>query len=532
MSRTATAFKEKNNFTGEESEEAQYTEELRRIWRNRRNIKANPTAASFFRYLFAEYRKIRVFGNLTHVFFPRVFPSGVRLSVDVGPTFAKHLQPWAVELLRGLSYALRIGWPLLSKKEYNLLVILNKLCEKIAGTDFARLDASDRNLIDRLRSLESHFLVVHYRPEYSDIILSALETILKKDLSSRRDDLRDVIPLVRRVLNKGDDLPSLYNFLLGLNMLKYRRYFELQDLIDHGAGEMVSSEMFECGKQTQEEIDFFIEDCKRELVSLHKRKLEILQAKAYLPGDETGRIELNTLEFFYESSDTPDHLDFTNDQEHLFLFSTRFLKTFLNSFENILNGKIHLSGVGNVELFAKNFFQIEFTKLRGYADRLETAAYGLQAQIPYTHYLLMKSGRKAVSESESEAFGILQDALRLLVDLGKKIDRILHSRIPAVEGDGPSAPLDTGVLRERTFVLPHENRIIKFKTKLGGRKVGEALAFIVSICYLAGVFFRKEEVYDLIGDEVKVDDAIRSKLEVLERVAGPKEYRELRERYV
>ena len=73
--------------------------------------------------------------------------------------------------------------------------------------------------------------------------------------------------------------------------------------------------------------------------------------------------------------------------------------------------------------------------------------------------------------------------------------------------------------------------LIKFKTKLGGRKVGEALAFVVSVCYLAGLFFRVEDVCRLIGDEVKVSDAMRSKLEVLERVAKPNEYRELRERY-
>jgi hypothetical protein len=532
MGRIAKFLKEKSDFTIEEVGGAQYDEELRRVWRNRRSVKLNPSNASLFRYLFVEYRKIRAFGNITHVLFPRLIPSGMRLSGDVGATFAKHLQPWAVELLRALSYILRSGWPFLSKKEYNLLVMLNKLCEKISSTDFALLDGGDRNLVDKLRALECHFLVIHYRPEYPEIIVSALEKIAKIDLSTRKEDLRGAIPIVKRILNKGDDLPSLYNFLLGLNMLKYRRYFELQDLIDRGAGEMVSSDTFECDKQTQEEIDFFIEDCKKELVSLHKKKLEILHAKTYVPHNEMGQVDFKILEFFYVSNDAPDRYDFTKDQENLFLLATRFLRIFLSSFENILNGKIQISGVGYVELFARNFFQIEFTKLRSYTDKLETAAYGFQAQTSYSHYLLVKSGRRAVSESESDAFGILQEALRLLVGLGKKLDRILHSRIPAVEGGEGRAPIEAGALKERAFVLPHENGIIKFKTKLGGRRVGEALAFVVSICYLAGVFFRAEEVYNLIGDEVKVCDAVRSKLEVLERVAKPKEYQELRERYV
>jgi hypothetical protein len=531
MSKTAALHRERGNTIDEGNEETQHTEELRRVWRNRRAIKADPKGSSFFRYVFVEYRKIRAFGNLTHVFFPKLIPSGMRLSVDVGPTFTKHLQPMALQLFQVLSHALRSGWPLLEKKEYNLLVVLGKLLEKIAATDFARLDASDKNVIDKLRSLESHFLVVHYRPEYPEIILSALEKIQKKDLSSRKEDLRNAAPLVKKILNRDDELPSLYNFLLGLNMLKYRRYFELHDLIDRGAGEMVSTDVFECEKQTQEEIDFFIEDAKRELVSLHKRKLEILQVKTYLPGDENGRIDFKILEFFYESNEDAVHFDFTSDQENLFLFTTRLLKTFLSSFENILNGKILVSGVGNVELFARNFFQIEFTKLRGYTDKLEAAAYGLQAQTSYSHYLLTKSGKRAVLADEGEVFGVLQDALVLLFDLGKKLDRILHSRIPAAEDEGPAAPLDTGVLRERAYMLPYENRVIKFKTKLGGRKVGEALAFIVTICYLTGMFFHREEVYDLVGDEVKVNDAIRTKLEVLERVGKPGEFRELKERY-
>ena len=60
----------------------------KQIWRNRQNIKAFQKQASFIRFLFLEYRKIRDFGKKTHIFDPKILPPGIRLNKDVRLTFS------------------------------------------------------------------------------------------------------------------------------------------------------------------------------------------------------------------------------------------------------------------------------------------------------------------------------------------------------------------------------------------------------------------------------------------------------------
>ena len=93
------AVKEIDGEVDQHAGESEDTLTLKRIWRNRRNIKAFQTQASFFRYLFLEYKRIRYFGNTTHIFFPKIIPPGLQLSKDVCATFTKYLQPWCIELL-------------------------------------------------------------------------------------------------------------------------------------------------------------------------------------------------------------------------------------------------------------------------------------------------------------------------------------------------------------------------------------------------------------------------------------------------
>jgi len=525
------AVKEIDGSVDQHAGESEDTLTLKRIWRNRRNIKAFQTQASFFRYLFFEYKRIRYFGNTTHIFFPKIIPPGLQLSKDVCVTFTKYLQPWCIELLGVISNFLNMRWPHLTKKEYNLMVILKKLCEKIVETDFSRLDYIDRNLIDKLRSLETFFLVLHYRQGYPDIILSVLQRELKKDLNYKKD-VKDVILHVKRIINRDDELPSLYNFLIGLNMLKFRRFFNLQDLIHSNSGEMVSSTIHECEMKTQKEIDIYIEDLRRELIDLHKKKLEIFGIRSYLPINELKEIDFRTLEYLYESSEPKKKNNFSKDQENIVLIAMRLFRTFVGSFENILNGKINISGVGYVELFAKNFFHMELTKIKYLTEKLEKLSYHFQSPFSYDQYLLHMSPQKIIPKLDVEAIQLIGEGLTILNDIGKKLERVLRLRGPAEKGEKDPAPLDITVLNGKSFSLPYEDKIIKFKTKLGGKTIAEALSFIVSVSYLMSIFFRKPEIYGLISQEEKVKSEIRSKLDIIERVAKPKIYQELRDTYL
>jgi len=503
------------------------TLEINRVWRNRRNIKTSNTQASFIRYLFIEYRKIRYFGNVTHIFFPRVFPPGVQLSKDVGITFEKYLQPCALKLFEVLSVILNTGWHYLDKIEYNLIVIMKKICEKIGKTDFSLLDCGDRNLVDRFRSLESLFLVLHHESDQLELLYTALKRVVKKLPGPERDG-GEVVLLARRILGRDDELPSLYNFLLGLNMLKYRRYFDLQELIQTNCGEVVSNQAYECGKDTQKEIDLYIEETIKALHLLQKRRMEIARVKRHVPIDETGEYSFKILEYFYESTEKTKKQCFSDDREDVLCLSGRLFSIFVSSFEHILNGKILIPGSGRVELFSKSFFQMELARVSSLIEKLGKLSFHFQYHFTLEQYLVLRQPGKVIHRLEAEAKQLIDEGLAHLSRIGMKLEYVLRMRVPKKNENDADIPLEPGILSGRAFHLPYEGRVIKYKSRLGGKTVAEALAFIVRICFLSGLYFRTPELFGLLGEEEAVNREIQSKLEAIGRIAQPHVLQELK----
>jgi hypothetical protein len=147
-----------------------------------------------------------------------MFPLGIQLNSDIQFTFTKYLQPRPIELYKALTFILKRKWASLERKEYNLVLILKKLCERIALTNFSLLNYSDRNLIGRLRSIETYFLALHVHKDYPHILITAFRRILENDASFKLQ-IPELTGSMNRMLLHDADTPSLYNFLLGINML-------------------------------------------------------------------------------------------------------------------------------------------------------------------------------------------------------------------------------------------------------------------------------------------------------------------------
>jgi hypothetical protein len=503
----------------------------KQIFKNRLEIKAFHTQASFLHFFFLDYRKIRDFGRKSHIFEPRIFPPGVKLNKDVRLTFKKYLQPWSIELFKILTYVLKTGWHHLHKREYNLIVVLKRLCEKIVKIDFDHLNYNDRNLIDKLRSLETLFLVLHYRADYREILLSSLDRVIEKD-PNNIGDIQNGIGLVKRVIFSDADIPSLYNFLLGLNMLKYRRYFCMKDLIQNNCDVVINPTVYECEQEIQTEIDSYIEECKKNLISLIKQKQEIIQTKSFTPVDNEGEMDFNTLKYFYESTHEKKEYDYAEDQENIVRFMIRFLKLFESSFELLLNGKVSISGIGKVEIFSQNFFQIEFSKFHFLIDKLEKLLFHLPISLSLEHYLYFIGPNKKTAEIEAEALLLINEGLILLNDIGNKLERILRLRQPDSDKEGEIIPVDIIFLKKKSFVLPYADKMISHRANFGCKTVVEVLTFVITICYLTCLFFHDQRIYALMGKEEGINEEIVLKLEELERIAEPKKYQEFREIYL
>ena len=394
-----------------------------------RTIKAPQTRSSLFKFLFYEYKKIRDFGSDRHIIYPKMLPPTLQLNTSVRTFITKHLQPLSIDLYKVLTHILKRRWSQLHKQEYNAIVLLKKLCEKIALTNFNLLNYSDRDLIDRLRPIEAYFLALHSDTRYPEMIMKSVSRVLERDVK-HKERIPDIVISIKRMLFSEIDTPSLYDFILALNMFKYRKHFRLKDLISSSCVQIVSSDVFECGEDIQKEIDSFVEECRENLKFLARKKREIEEKKMFMPRDENGEIDLSALQHLYESWKPEERHSFARDQENMVQFTIRLFGVFEDSFKNLLCGEVKLFGIGTKRVFPPDFFRQELQKLRAIIEGLEGLSYDHTSQIPFEQYLLLRGAQNTASEADSDFVAMIDDALDLLLGLGKRIESPLRSCAP------------------------------------------------------------------------------------------------------
>ena len=508
----------------------QTVKEGMKIWQIRRQIRTSQNKSSFLKFLFSEYKRICEFGKDTHILYPKMFPPGIQLNSDMHIPFTRYLQPQAIDLYQVLTYILKRKWSSLQRKEYNLILIMKKLCEKVALTNFNLLNYTDRNLIDRLRSIETYFLALHVQKDYPDILMNAVKHILENDATYRKD-LADLMGAMKRILSSDADTPSLYNFLLGLNMLKYRRYFELQDLISRDCGDVMGTNIFEYDEDVQKEIQVFIEESRKNLKFLYGKKQEIEKIKLFLPRTEADEIDYSMLQYFYELPQSEEYYHFSSDQDNVVHFTLHILRTFMNAFKNLLCGKIRVFGVGMRRVFPEGYFSLEFEKLNTMTEELEKLSYDYTNAISFEQYLHMKQTKKFTSKIESDVIMLISDVLHIYYTLGRKLAFLLHSGTSDGDDEIISEEAAASNAKQRLSEEIINGRIVTDGTRLDGKSVADALAFVVSLSFLVCHYYHDRYTYALLAKEAMINREIKLKMEMLSRIANPEVYAEIRKTF-
>jgi hypothetical protein len=496
-----------------------------KVWEIHRRIKVSHTRTNLFRFVFSEYSKIRDFGKNTHILFPKLFPPGIQLNRDIQSTFAQYLQPQSIELYKVLTHILKKRWAQIDRKEYNLLIILRKLCEKLSLTNFNLLKSTDRDLIDRLRAIEAYFLLLYSDPRYPELIASILGRVLEQDPVFKKH-----IPILTTLMNKillsDIETPSLYNFLLGLNMIKYRRFFRLQDLIHRNCSNIVDGDLIEYEQDTQREISIFINECRKNLSFLFKKKLDLERIRQFLPFDEENEVDYKPLQYLYESPHPEEVYSYYQDQEDVVTFTVRILRIFRYSFENLFCDKINLYGYGKVSIFPHLYFKMEIDKIDTLIEQLENISYDYTNPISLKQYLTVKMSQSNTSKLETDVLLLLDEAVDLLYGLGKKVMLSVLKQQSQKDDALKELSDDNGVL-----TVPIDARIIAKRSRFPGTSVEEALTFMINICLLINHLYHGRFTYVLLSKEGVINDEISSKMEILSRIADADVFQEIEKGY-
>ena len=501
------------------------------VERNRRKLKNRPAPVSFFSYMFYDYPRIRDFGRQTHIISTGIIPFRLKVNKEVERFFMEQLQKrYLATLISILNYVEKEGWQELSKKEYNLVLVLKRLCKALFSIDFNLLDYKDPDLIDKLHDLELNFFILYYRLDYIDLIIISIKKVIER-VEKYRKHYNELPVMIKRIINKDITLPSLYNFLLGLNMLKYKRYLTLNHLINRKAGQLVSATEFECTDTVLKKIDNFVSEIETNMVPVINRYNEILKIKAFLPPADTGNKQFELLEYFYNDKQQDPPWLLSKDKSNIIHLTLNILKKFLDVFGPLLNGKVVISSAGLVEIFSSRFFALEMGRLQMADQKLEKLSYALSS-MTLERFLELRISIKSGLSIEVEIVQSINEIVALFIDMGKKLTHVIMGRQKIkTQNQETNFRLEPEILTGRAFTLPYENKIVENDNILYGKTVIAALSFVCCLCMVCGLFYKNPMIHDLLYNEEKILKNIRSRTEIIQRIADTSRFREIKHKY-
>jgi hypothetical protein len=498
-------------------------------------LKLPRVRTSFFKYLFREFSRIAEFGRITHVFSPVFLLPILRLEPIVPKFYTESLTSWASELLSFLAPTLIVGWKHLPKKRYNMLAALDRLCREITSTNFRLLNMRDRNLIDKLRILETLFLTFHYRSENAEEAVEALGEAMTREpeLGKRADRAR---LLANRILLPEFTIPSLYNLLLGLNMMKFRTAVAMKELTANDLGELFETEVHACDPEVGAKIQRLVEELKTKIVKLHREWSRLKRFKDLLKVSDRETPDFSDMIEVYEyTSPTLKPKSFAEDRENIMDFAPNFFRRFESCCSPLLNGTILLDGNRRIEIFTAHAFRNELDRLRLTASKLERSAFGFRS-FPYERYLAIKREGKGGVSPELEVIAHLQEAATALVGIGMKIEKVLSARGKDSAGDASDAPstarsapaVDPAAVQAgRPVQLPYYSARVARGSWGAGRRVSEVVTAVASVCFQSAFYLYETTFVETIASERVLYRQMDNHLDTLRRIADQSSYDQL-----
>jgi hypothetical protein len=331
------------------------------------------------------------------------------------------------------------------------------------------------------------------------------------------------------LLTEDATLPSLYNCIVGLNMVKHRRYLTLDNLMRPGLGDAVNTRDFNCSLEVRQRIDTYVHNSLESIKKLHSQLHEVRRLNSYLHYDENGQVDSANLSRLYEKTVPKDEGDYLTDQSNVLLFAQRLFEAFYNTFLSFVNGKVRIGGVGRAAVFSRSFYEMEMARLGTTIEKLKKGPFHFSG-FPLSQYLQVKEAKIGAIANEMELIQLVDEGIACLADLGKSLARVLGSSTGKLQ-DQPEQPLEPVIFQGKPYSIPYAEQRIREHTYLEGKTVSEALVEAVSICFTMGMLFRDRFVYYILGSADRYETELKAQLRLMKNLLDPDRYREVVSRY-
>lgn len=494
-------------------------------------IKLKFNKNSIIHFLFFDLKKIRKFFKRSKIIRSSYIPPRIRLDKEMLNNFGIQLQKDAIELTRVLKPILKIAWFHLDKREYNLINQFNELCKRCISINFPLLNFNDENLLDKVRIFEKHYIACLYKARYPEIIKSCVIYILEKypnwDAAPSR-----IAYLIDILLSQDITRPTLYNFILALNMIKYRRFFEFRELFSSSFNHVINNFDFDCGDKIKTEINAHIDKTLNNLLSLLKEREEINKFKRFLPLNDDDSFDFKVIEDFYEEANSADNLSFSADKENAILLVVNFFETFLRIYGKFLNGPIEVDNADKVEIFSFDYFQFEIDKIKFLLKKLSKYKYSYP-RLSIDEFMQFKAAQKVGSSPEVEIVQALLELKDISIAIAQKLIEIERKHNPALAHDDSTElkSLNPSDVLGHGLVIPHWNKNIRSPQFLQGQSIFKVTLDAISLCLLMGILLYDDEIKLTVIKSNRINSEIQRNKKILERIANVVQYRKIKQRY-
>ena len=499
-------------------------------------IKRRYRRATAIFYMFSEYSRIRDFGKATGFLKAKFFLPKIRFNQDTILMMSATLLTEIPHLLSMLTFITEVGWKILNKFEYNLIVQFKRLCETVVILKYESVNYDIPNITESFSILESLFLLCHYKVEYPGIILSSMNVALKQH-NKPADKVEMAHSTAKKILHQFGASPSLYNFILALNMQETRRVLGLRDLINIRQEGIINTFDYDCDESAKAAIRGHQNELMVKItnISIEKREAEKVHRfldKFLKPSeDEPMNCDFSMLSNYYEFNNPKNNLRFSRDKSNMVFFAVNFYTKLLKDFSDFLIGKTQIDGIGEVQLFSINFFYPGVNNLDCNLHKMNENYYN-SSDFSRQRFYEMRTLNKDISPSPEEALmmDLIEDLSRITVEIAKKLGHLVVSHKP---GDVTATaetykPMEVNLMMRPDYSNPFYNRRLKNSGFFDNLTLIETMSGLTILLLMAGVFFYDSHLYALMEDEKHIKEQYAKTRDMLEKVADPVTFEKIR----
>lgn len=489
--------------------------------------------SGFFGFFFREYGRLQEFGTKTGLLSFRLIPPSFLLNGFTAKTILSAAFRDAAEVLPLLRFIQERGWLTMEKFDYNLVSLFCRFCEILLGMRNGG-GGQGEFFLRSLQSAENLWLACHYRNDYPSKIAAGIEDQLKRYPERERVAV-SARESVLRLLAAVTFRPTVGNLLLASDMIAFRRYLELPDLLRELPGGVVGVYRFDAPLFVQQRISAWIADNARQadLYSAEKARIDRIRlfTEQFTVPLEDGGVEYDFrfIAAFFADNDAGKNNQFLRDTDDVIQFAGRFYPYLLQAFRNFLVERVELESVGTVRAFPPDFFLADVDRLTAHVARLTQNNF----QCPHmerSEFLEFreKDRRHTPSSGQMGMIQILDELSGILTFIGMRASALCGRH------EKPDIPLsfngeNAQACQSDIDTVFWDKRIVS-AGYLRGKTFGQALYTFTTLVFLGALYFRNAEILGTLDRSYRVEQSLEKSLRALKRVADPAAFEQIRSR--